>query len=85
MFFASNERGMLGHFKNKLRRTFDVKLLGQMCNFIGWPVIESPYVIVVYQAPYFRKLLDKYGLQHANVVLTSLPTNASHELLPAYC
>ena len=37
-----------------------------------------------HQAKYVRKLLEKYGMQYANVVLTPLPTNASHQLIPAF-
>ena len=84
MSFVSNDRNMLEHFKNKLRATFDVKLFGPLRNFIGWSIIRSPHGIMVHQAPYVRKLLEKYGMQHANVVLTPLPTNASHQLLPAF-
>ena len=74
---------MLEKFKSKLRLTFDVKLFGAHKNFIGWSIVRNIHGLIVHQSAYAKKLFQKYGLEDANIVRTSLPTNASQQLRPA--
>lgn len=76
MAFASNDGGMMTEFKQKLRETFKVKLLGQLKSFIGWEITRTASGITICQQKYILKILELQNMENVKPVSTPLPLNA---------
>ena len=67
--FASNSTRILDAFKNKLAKTFDLKLFGRISTFLGWETFFSPQGINISQTRYIQELLDRHSMIHCNDTL----------------
>ena len=76
LIFTSNSAQMISDFKNFLSDTFDVKMYGELRNFVGWTVEQSIDGAWIHQQPYAETLLLRFGMEHCKPVQTPLSVDA---------
>lgn len=62
MIFKSDSSRLIFNFKNKLGQPFHVKLFDEANQIIGQEAREESNIILISQAKYVKKLLQKYDV-----------------------